>query len=180
MASGIELDCTGVEAITPLEQNTELKYTDTQIQKVAGYVFATIAALTVAGIAAMAWLGVFSITFLYAIPVALIAHEHIGNPTSSALSIVDREVQDPKATLASKDHDLHALLDRKISDPMHSTLLLDLKQRTEVHKENSFPMRNGRFSIPTPMIHMCSKQPWLSVSTVKANSLAPRLLNAHR
>ncbi len=178
MASGIELDCEGVEAIVPFEQNTELKYTDTQIQKVAGYVFAAIAAMTAAGIAAMTWLGVFSITVLCAIPVALIAQSHIGNPSSSSSFTTDRELQSSIATCQSevKNHDFPTLFDRKVLDPIHSAPLPDLKH----HKESSFPMKNGRFSISAPMNHMCSKQPWLSVSAVKANSLTPLRLNAHR
>ncbi len=73
MASGIELDCVGSDASAPLEHNTELGYTDSQIQKVASYAFATLAGLASAGIAVVSFCGMFNISAMCAIPFALIA-----------------------------------------------------------------------------------------------------------
>lgn len=182
MAIGIELDCEGIETIVPFEQNTELQHIDSQIQKIARYVFATIATMTAAGIAAVTWLSVFSITLLCATPVALIAQGLIGNSILSSLPTTDRGLQGSIVTCGStaNGHDLPALFNQRVLDPIHSAPLLELREQTDVHQENSFAMKTRGLATSTLINQMYSKQPWISVSVAKANILTSRRLSTLR
>ncbi len=175
MVSIVDLDSVGESPLAG-DSSSSLSYTDAQIQRAVCYAFAAFAGLGSVGIAAVSYFGVFQVSVLYTVPLAVIAggfiyfaskipdaptrtinlahsrfeemyRKHGLDALLQKFSLSDlkqkfaQEIQDPKTTFWSvlQTYDTQALYDRGIIDQNHLSLLQQLKQRAEAHKDICFP-----------------------------------------